>query len=148
MALESIYTDAFIYSRLSTDSAFTTALGGAKIYRGRVPQGVAGTVFVFRLIDSDDVLTANKQVRLIARSTYELATRSTGFPTAGDMAAAHRADELFRNVRRVSFTIGAVTLSFNSWRELQRPTQSQGATADVFYVTNGGLYTFEAFTAE
>jgi hypothetical protein len=146
--LESIYTDAFIYSRLSTDGAFTTALGGAKIYRGRVPQGVTGTVFIFRMIDSDDVLSGNKQVRLIARSTYELATRSTGFPVANDMAAANRADELFRNVRRVSFTVGGVTLSFNSWRELQRPTQSQGARPDEFFVTNGGLYTFEAFTAE
>jgi hypothetical protein len=144
--LENIYCDTLIYQRLAADSVFVAALGGQRIYRYRAPQtGDAANCF-YRLIDSEDFNSGNQQGRLIVRAAYEISVKSEGFPTNNAKTAAHRMDELWRMNRRVSFTVGSVTLFFNSWRVALRPTNEPGVTPDKFYIGNGALYEFEIFS--
>jgi len=144
--LENIYCDTLIYQRLASDSTFVAALGGQRIYRYRAPQTGGHPDCYYRLIDSEDFNSGNRQGRLIVRAAYEIGVRSEGFPTEAAKTAAHRLDELWRMNRRVSFTVGAVTLSFNSWRVALRPINEPGSTPDKFYIGNGALYEFEIFS--
>jgi hypothetical protein len=143
--LENIYCDTLIYQRLAADATFVAALGGQRIYRYRAPQNGQSPNCFYRLIDAEDFNSGNQQGRLIVSAAYEISVRSEGFPTEGAKTAAHRMDELFRMNRRVSFTVGSVTLSFNSWRVALRPTNEPGAIPEKFFIGNGALYQFEVF---
>ena len=157
MAIESIYAEAFIASVLKGDATLVgaSALNGARVYPNRAPQGTTASPTLYPLIiynvqSPGDVNTANA-VRMYARPLFQVRTVGKVIGTTLQdasrvRAAAHRMDEILKGIRRQSFTIEGQTFYFNVWREDELPTrEEQGATADEFYRSYGGLYRVNVF---
>jgi len=153
--LESVYADAFLYAKLSSDAALigATALNGmAHIHKERPPQQALFPCLVLNLQAPGDVNSLNQQRQMVSL-LYQVRivgeVKGTSLQNADrTLAAAHRLDELLKGIRRESLTIGGSTLYFNTWRRSELPgrREEQGPTAEVFYRNYGGLYAVEVFS--
>lgn len=154
--LESIYAEAFIHARLKADATLigVTALNATsefpQIYRNKAKQNAPRPLLIYSLQAPTDYNSANK-ARLFTEYRYQV--RVVGEVRGSELqnatrvyTAANQMDASLNNVRRVSFTVGGVTYSYNVWRENELPVrEEEGETADVDYRNYGGIYVVQVF---
>lgn len=148
--IETQFAGAFIHHKLSTDAGIVGAggLNGNRIYYGYAPQKTTYPLVIYNLQPGTggDINSANQQARLISSQQWQVRVVTRGIPTDAARSAAHRIDELFRNVRREAFSVGGQTLNFNTWRNAPVDRQESGEMAEVFYENIGGLYQVQVFS--
>lgn len=152
--LESLYAEAFVAGVLKGDATLigNSALGSAsKIYKNRATEGASFPLLIYSIQSSIDFNSLNQEFRLLSEYLFQCRVvsevKGIDLQSADQVrTAANRMDELLRNIKRQSLTIGSVTLYFNVWREMELPVrEEQGATADAFYRSYGGFYRVQAF---
>ena len=153
--IDSIFAEAFIASVLNDATLLgATALNGTfadKVFKNVRRQGSVLPVVVFNVQAPWDGNSGNG-IRLWTRPVFQV--RTIGRVVNGVLqdasrvrTAAHRADDLLKEIRRQSFTVESVTRYFNVWREDEIPPREEpGETADVTYRNYGGFYRVEQFT--
>lgn len=162
--LESFYAEAFIGSTLKSDSTLTgaTALNSASrpdklIFRNIARQGTAADptpfpLIIYNIYTADDWNGQLNQNRIFSEYLFQI--RVVGQVRGIDLqnadrvrTAANRMDELLKEVRNATMTVGSATYFFNVWRESELvPRQEDGEDASTFYRNYGGLYRVQVFS--
>ncbi|MGA9994654.1 MAG: DUF3168 domain-containing protein [Pyrinomonadaceae bacterium] len=139
MALETIYTEKWLYDLFAGDDELF-ALIGNRFYAYRAPQGTVYPFVVYSFAGGYDVNTLN-QTRVMARLLYTVKVIQRGARDAITRTAVNRVDELV-GYQRHSVDAGYV---FNSWREAIVSFDEIDARDSQRYEHIGGIYRIEAW---
>lgn len=111
MALDSALAIRYVMNTLTGDSTFTTAIGGSKVYRDKIPRGVALPAVAVNIQSTDPPINmlkaAGRGARTWQRVTVKVRLSDQDKYTTIETAAS-RADDILDGATFVAVTGGTV----------------------------------------
>lgn len=120
-------------------ATLVAAVGHSRVYNAfRAARGAVSPFVVFRFAPARDDVQGQGTTRIMSRPVYDILVCTKGGPTTASETMVGQVD----SAASIQVTADAGSFRVSSRRLVPLTYESQGATAEEFYVYRGGTYQF------